>query len=468
MTTMANKSSRKSVYPAPRQSRVAHGNTREARLRLGQNAREKASRAGQADWSAKLRKFDFLQILRRSELNRIPRLIPVKHERMCASPFAYFRGAVPVMAADLSRLPNTGLAAQLCGDAHVHNLGSYTAPDGRLAFDINDFDETIQGPWEWDVKRMATSIVLAGREAGDSERQCREAVLGFMQSYRESMKAFSEMPIIELARYQVSQDLKASPVRAVLRRAERATPASNYVKLVEQRNGKHILREQTPLQYRVQTATAAKVKRAIYGYSLSLLPERRHFFNQYRVESVGFRVVGCGSVGVRDFVVLMIGSSADDPLFLQVKEESHSAYGAYLPDARVPKNQGQRVAEGQRAMQLQSDIFLGWTSVDERDYLVRQLRDHKASIEDDELQGVGLMQYARVCGELLAKGHARSGDPNALYGYMGNSPKLDKAIAKFAAAYADQTTKDFETFKRAYRNGRTVSIKRKTKPSKKN
>ena len=359
-----------------------------------------------------------------------------------------------------------GLALQLCGDAHVHNLGSYSAPDGRLVFDINDFDETTPGPWEWDLKRMSTSIVLAGREAGDSDGQCKDSVEELVRRYRGAMKVFSEMPVIELARYQVLRHLKASPVGAVLRRAERATPAVAYEKLAENRDGRHVLREQKPVNYPVAAALAEKVRQGIHDYALNLLPERRHFFSQYRIEHIGFRVVGCGSVGVRDYVALMIGGGVDDPLFLQVKEETKSAYSQYLPNARVSANQGQRVAEGQRAMQVQSDIFLGWTSIEDRDYLVRQLRDHKASIEDDELKGEGLRQYAHVCGELLAKGHARSGDPCALYGYAGDTPKLDKAIVKFAVAYANQTTKDYEAYRRSLRAHSGSSAKRKAKAKK--
>jgi len=195
---------------------------------------------------------------------------------------------------------------------------------------------------------------------------------------------------------------------------------------------------------------AKKVRQAIHDYSLSLLPERQHFFNQYHLEDVGFRVVGCGSVGLRDYIALMMGGAKDDPLVLQVKEETHSCYAPYLPDARVPENQGQRAAEGQRAMQFQSDVFLGWTRFDGRDYLVRQLKDHKATITDTDLKGSGLQEYAEVCAQLLAKGHARAGDPCALFGYMGASTRFDKAIAKFAMAYADQTTKDHEVYKRSF------------------
>ena len=347
------------------------------------------------------------------------------------------------MAADLALLPNTGLIAQLCGDAHVNNLGSFAGLDGHIIFDINDFDETIPGPWEWDVKRMAASLMLAGREA-DGDDDCKSAVLSFVRSYRETMHLLADMPVVELTRYQVLRHPERTPIAPVLRRAELSTNRQALAKLAERHDDGFLFKEG-----RVSSAIAEKVKQAIHDYSLSLLPERRHFFEQYRIEDVGFRVVGCGSVGMRDYVALMIGAGNDDPIFLQVKEETRSCYAAYLPNARVAENQAQRTAEGQRAMQLQSDIFLGWTSFEGRDYLVRQLRDHKASITSKELKGRGLEQYAVICGELLAKGHARSGDPCALFGYMGSSPKFEKAIAKFAVAYADQIARDYEAYKRA-------------------
>ncbi len=435
---MASKSSR---YP-----------TREDRREAGRLARAKANRVEQGNWDPGLRKYNLVDLILASEQGRDEKLLPIKHERMSASPFAFYRGSVPLMAADLALAPRTGLVAQLCGDAHVHNLGSYAAPDGAIVFDINDFDETIQGPFEWDVKRMAASIVLAGRVAGDSDSQCRGAVLACMLSYRQSMRQFSQMAAVDLARYQVSRFLKKSPVATVLLKAQRATNKSSFEKLVVAHKGQYRLREQKPTQFDVSPEDAAKVQQSLHDYSLTLLPERRHFYLQYHIESVAMRVVGCGSVGTRDYVVLMLGGAVEDPIFMQVKEEMHSAYAPHLPNAHVPENQGERAAEGQRAMQVQSDIFLGWTSMDGRDYLVRQLRDHKASIEDDDLKGNALMQYARVCGELLAKGHARSGDPCAFYGYMGNSPKFDKGVAKFAIAYADQTEKDFKEFTRAMRS----------------
>jgi uncharacterized protein (DUF2252 family) len=377
---------------------------------------------------------------------------------MSVSPFTYYRGSAPVMAADLSLLPNTGIVSQLCGDAHVYNLGSFTGLDGHIIFDINDFDETIQGPWEWDVKRMATSLILAGREGHGSEAVCKDAVLGFVEAYRETMHTLSELPVVELARYQVLHHPERSPIAPVLRRAQLSTNQQAFSKMAEKEGVNYIFKEN-----RVSVPVARAVKQAVHDYSLSLLPERWHFLQQYRIEDVGFRVVGCGSVGMRDYVALMIAAGEGDPLLLQVKEETHSCYAPYLPDARFPENQGQRVAEGQRAMQLQSDIFLGWTSMGGRDYLVRQLRDHKAAITEEDLRGRGLGAYGQVCAELLAKGHARSGDSCVILGYLGGRAKFDKAIAKFALAYADQTTKDYGAFKRSLSGGRRRVTSRKVK-----
>ena len=428
--------------------------SREERLRYGKSLREKVSRVSQANWDPKHRKASSLELLRASERSRLANLLPIKAARMSVSPFGFYRGAVPVMASDLAPLPKTGIYAQLCGDAHVHNLGAFEGQDGRLIFDINDFDETIRGPWEWDVKRMASSLVLAGRESNNGEKQCKTAAQAFVESYRKAMGQFAGMPMVDLARYQVFRHLHVSPVLNVLRKAERATPLQNLGQLTEQRKARWSFRDDKPLRFHVPPATTKQVVAGLRAYVGTLLPERQHWFSHYRVEDVAFRVVGTGSIGLRDYIVLMFGPAKNDPLFVQIKEEGRSAYVQYLPRAEAPGNQGQRVAQGQRAMQVQSDIFLGWTSISGRDYLVRQLRDHKAGIDDEDLKGNGLVQFAQVCGELLAKGHARSGDPYVISGYLGTSDRFDKAIARFGVAYADQSTKDFEDFSRAIRAGK--------------
>jgi uncharacterized protein (DUF2252 family) len=443
--------------------------TREERRQYGRSLRNKIARISQGDWDPQHRKFDVISLLIDSNRSRIPRLLPIKYAHMAVSPFGFFRGAVPLMAADLAPLPTSTLHTQICGDAHVQNLGAFEAPDGRLIFDINDFDETIVGPWEWDVKRMAASLVLAGREAGNSDKQCKLAVLAFVERYRQYMRTFSEMAVLELARFQIYRVVP--PVKFVLRKAERATPAHNLQKLTVFENGKHRFREQKPTTFRVSRAEASAVLASLPAYAKTLLPERAFFFTQYFPEHVIFRVVGTGSVGTRDYVILMFGGAISDPLFLQIKEEPPSSYAPYLPAAHTAVHQGKRTADGGRAMQMQSDIFLGWTSIEGRDYVVRQLRDHKAGIEDDDLIGSGLVQYAHMAGELLAKGHARSGDASALFGYLGTADKFDTAMARFAIAYANQTVKDWEALRHAIRQGKIKAAKLEpaapSKPAKK-
>src|SRR5271166_6162279 len=430
--------------------------TREERRSLGRSCRNKVKRIDQGNWDPTDRKRGAVDLLLDSQHGRIPSLLPIKWAHMAASPFGFFRGAVPVMAADLAPLPHTGLTAQLCGDAHVRNLGAFEAPDGRLIFDINDFDETIIGPWEWDVKRMSASLVLAGREAGNSDKQCTDAVLAFARRYRACMHRFSEMPVVDLARYQIYR--KIDPLRSVLRKAERATPLHNLQQLAVLRDGQHVFLPK-PCPYKMSHKEAEDAVASLSAYTQTLLRERAHFFSQYQVADVTFRVVGTGSVGLRDYVLLMFAGAISDPLFIQIKEEPGSAYASYLPASPVASHQGQRTAEGGRAMQMQSDIFLGWTSIAGRDYVVRQLRDHKASIEEADLKGNGLFEYAEMCGELLSKGHARSGDPCAISGYLGNNDRFDQAMATFGISYADQTLKYWEKFKRAIRAGKLHAAK---------
>ena len=421
------------------------------RIALGQSRRKQVRRKEHSRWQSSDRQTDPIDALAAAAVGRVPALLAIKWERMAASPFGFFRGAVPVMAADLAMLLHTGILTQLCGDAHVNNLGAYAAPDGRLVFDINDFDETIRGPFEWDLKRLTTSIILAGREAGGKTAACDEAAEVLLKSYRRSIHAFASMPVLELARYQVHRLQRITPVSQVLRKAERATPQYNAERLtIQPKSSAHrIFVENKPLQYRLSPAKAQTILDSLRMYRTTLLPERQHFFDQFRPLDVAFRVVGTGSVGLRDYVVFFEGNGSQDPLFLQIKEEPASAYAAYLGEMGEPQHQGRRVVQGQRAMQFLSDLFLGWTTIDNRYYLVRQLNDHKAAIVMEELKGDGLSQYAEICGELLARGHARAGDPLALAGYIGNSDRFADAIAEFAVDYADQTEADYKVFLRS-------------------
>jgi uncharacterized protein (DUF2252 family) len=395
---------------------------------------------------------DPIALLEASVRGRVPSLVALKYQLMSASPFGFFRGAAPIMAYDLAAHPRTGIVCQLCGDAHVRNLGAFAAVDGRLVFDINDFDETTQGPFEWDLKRLATSLVLAGIEIGSKASQREPSVLTLVEAYRRMILMLSRMPVIEAARYQVHRLQRVEPVSKVLLKAQRATPQHSLDSLTipdpasPETSGKtcgRIFKEIKPTLTRITGAKAREVLASLREYGESLLPERRHFLAQYRPIDVAFKVVGTGSVGLRDYVVYCEGNGPGDPLFLQIKEETKSAYEPYL-GMIGPKHQGQRVAEGQRAMQLQSDPFLGWTTIANRDYLVRQLCDYKGSLNLNELKGEGIIDYATVCGQLLARGHARSGDPCVIAGYLGNGKKFGGAILEFAEAYADQTKRDYE------------------------
>jgi uncharacterized protein (DUF2252 family) len=416
-------------------------------MKQGQLIRKQVKRAAHAAWMPKDRREDPLALLKKSTEGRVPSLVALKNERMACSPFGYFRGAVPVMAYDLSLTANTGIRTQLCGDAHVRNLGAFAGPDGRLVFDINDFDETVVGPFEWDVKRMATSLILAGREASVGNGHCREAAFAFLARYRRMMHLFATMPVLEVARYQVHRLGEIGPVSAILLAAQRSTPVHNLLALTERdpaNKSQRIFRTNQPVLWRVTGDEAAKVIGSLVPYEESLLPERRRFLAQYRVLDVAFKVVGTGSVGLRDYCVYLEGNGRKDPLFLQIKEEALSAYAPYIGRyAQKTYHQGRRVVEGERGMQLQSDPFLGWTKIEGRDYLVRQLNDHKGSLDMTTLKPSGLMEYASVCGELLARGHARGGDCAMLAGYIGSSERFDTAIASFAETYADQTEKDW-------------------------
>lgn len=456
------------------------------RLALGRHARKQLARRAHADFKLDVCPKNPLAILADSMRGRVPRLVPIKYQRMAASAFGFFRGAVPIMAADLSCHPNTGLVTQLCGDAHVENLGAYASLDSRIVFDLNDFDETIRGPFEWDIKRLATSIILAGREARVSRADREEAVAAFLRRYRRSMRRFSNMPVLELARWQIHRLEHIGPMPAIFAQAERSTPLRLLEKLTEPIDGsdaspsakkaaakkmatkkvsaaeakkaagapEHIssgprrFRSQPPLLERVDGAVARKVLAALDQYTKTLQPERQHFLSLYTPVDVAFKVVGTGSVGLRDFIVYMEGHARpahSDPLFIQIKEEPASAYARYIPDgAAAWTHQGHRVMDGQRAMQLTSDPFLGYTTIDNRDYLVRQLNDHKAALDLKTLTAANLHGYADLCGELMARGHARAGDPVSIHAYVGSSARFDEAILGFAHLYANKTERDWE------------------------
>ncbi len=437
-----------------------HWATPEERRALGQTRRKQVGRHQHEALHPKARPATALELIARSMHGRVPALILLKYQLMAESPFGYFRGAAPVMAADLAQLPSTGIVSQLCGDAHVRNLGAFAAPDGRLVFDLNDFDETIRGPFEWDLKRMAASLVLAGRAAGHKDSSARRAAAACIQRYAEQMRAFARMPQLEVNRFLVHRLDLAKPVHDALSKAERATPQHILERFTVPVSSRAIssratarcrFKEMKPMLMRVTGARAAAVVGALAPYREMLEPQRQHLLNFYRPIDVAFKVVGTGSVGLRDYCIHMEGNGPGDPLFLQIKEEVASAYAQYLPDAHPAAHNGRRTAEGQKYMQIQTDPFLGWTHIGNRQYLVRQLNDHKGSIAIEDLTGANLKAYAEVCGELLARGHARSGDAQTIAGYIGTGDAFPEAIAEFGIAYADQTNKDWEELKRSGR-----------------
>jgi uncharacterized protein (DUF2252 family) len=431
--------------------------TRKTLQASGLAARKHIARSAHADFSVSTCRHDPLALLRKSERGRIPALLAIKHQRMAARAFGFFRGAVPVMAADLACCPNTGILTQLCGDAHVLNLGAFATPDGNLTFDINDFDETVRGPFEFDLKRLATSILLAGREAGIKRSARRDAVLHFAARYRESMHTFAAMPVLDLARYQIHRIAHIDPMPAILADAERSTPLKSLNSLITTNRRFHseppIL---TPLGAKEKSAVLA----SLTSYAATLQPERRHFLAQYTPIDVAFKVVGTGSVGLRDYCIYFENPNREqgtDPLFLQIKEETPSAWSPYLPHGDAHTHQGHRAMDGQRAMQLTSDPFLGYTTIPDergkpRDFLVRQLNDHKASLDLKTLTPASLLGYADLCGELFARGHARAGDPIAIAAYLGKSPRFDHALLTFARTYADKTEHDWSLFKKSLKN----------------
>lgn len=405
----------------------------------GRAARKTLPRSAHAEWTAS-RDREVMAIVADTERDRIPELLAIRRQRMAASPFGFFRGAAAVMARDLAARPNTGLTAQICGDAHVLNLGAYSSPEGHLVFDINDFDETVRAPFEWDLLRFATSLVLAGREAGGSGRRCVAAVTELVRSYRKGIGKFSLLPYVALLRHDIKRIVRANPVDLILRKAERATPDTLLKKLTEGDVGQRLFRHAPPLLRRVTGAEEERVLASLAEYQETLRFEGRLAARRYRPAGIAFKVVGTGSIGLHNYVVLFTGVADDDVAFLQVKETSPSCYAPYVE--QPAGHNGRRVAEGARLMQRASDPFLGWTTIEGRDYLVRQLNDHKASIEPRDLKGGSLVAYAAVAGAVLARAHARTGEAAAIAAYCGAGDKLDCSIAQFAVAYADQSGAD--------------------------
>jgi uncharacterized protein (DUF2252 family) len=435
------------------------------RAAAGKAARSEVRRSSHGAWEAPAGRADPVAILERQAASRVPELVPIRYGRMSASPFAFFRGAAAVMAADLATTPASGLRVQACGDAHLSNFGAFAAPDRRLVFDLNDFDESLPGPWEWDVKRLAASFAIAGRENGLKRKQRQAIVLTAAASYRDAMRAFASQSNLEVwyARLDVeavmgeieAEDPKAvKQVRKGVAKARSKDSLRALEKLTHVVDGELRIRSEPPLlvpgEELVEEGQTGDIGQILAGvldsYRDSLPADRQHLLDGYRMRHIARKVVGVGSVGTRAWVLLLTGGDDSDPLFLQAKEAEASVLEPYAGASRY-KNHGRRVVEGQRLMQAASDIFLGWcpaVGLDgrDRDFYVRQLWDWKRSAEVESLTPRGLEVYARMCGWTLARAHARSGDRVALAAYLGAGDAFDTAIAEFAESYADQSERD--------------------------
>jgi uncharacterized protein (DUF2252 family) len=433
---------------------------RAERAQYGKSLRDRCKRADHAKWVDAAGR-DPIARLRASEHGRIHELVGFRYGKMAASPFGFLRGSSWVMAPDLAALPSTGYFVQITGDAHVRNLGAYAREDGTVVFDLNDFDETCRAPWEWDLKRLAASVVLVGRESGSADKVCTEAVMAMMRTWRETLHELAELAATDLARYCVHRFAPDGPVGRVLRRAERLDAVHATDELTEHGpDGRRRFLDDPPKLRRCTGDEAARVLASLIPYRDTLGPNRQLVFDGYLPYDVAFKVGGTGALGSRNYVVLCVGNGENDPLVLQVKEALPSCYqalGVVPPDPRVSSHHGKRVAEGQHRMQTWADPFLGWTTFDGVPCYVRQLADHKASIDVEDLRRRSLVEYARVCGETFAKGHARSSDAAVLYGYAGDGDRLDVAFAAAALVAADQATSDWERLKAAIAAGEVPS-----------
>ena len=450
------------------------------RAAAGKAARSGARRTSHGEWEPAKGRTDPLEILEAQATSRVPELVPIRYGRMAVSPFTFFRGAAAVMAADLAPTPVSGIAVQACGDAHLTNFGGFAAPDRTLVFDVNDFDETLPGPWEWDLKRLTASFEIAARQNGFDRKRRRAAVLAAVGEYRQAMRRFAGMTNLEIWYSRLDADRLLEVLREHV-------PASvkKVEKGVAKARGKDNLRALDRLTHRVdgelrivsdppllvpaeellegnaREEFEAVILQVLDSYRSTVQGDRRSLLGSYRFRHMARKVVGVGSVGTRAWIVLLTGRDDLDPLFLQAKEAQSSVLEPYVGASRFD-NHGQRVVEGQRLMQAASDIFLGWCparGIDglERDFYVRQLWDWKRSVDPETLSPEGLAGYGRLCGGTLARAHARSGDPIAIGAYLGSSATFDEASADFAALYADQNEKDHEALLAAISSGRIAA-----------
>ncbi|OEJ25995.1 hypothetical protein AR457_17520 [Streptomyces agglomeratus] len=435
----------------------------------GKALRSRVPRASHDSLVLAVQRPDAVRAVEESNRGRVPELAPIRVGRMAASPFAFLRGAAGLMAHDLVGTPVTGVAAQICGDAHAANYGLYGDARGRLVIDLNDFDETVVGPWEWDVKRLATSLVLAGRQTGADEDICRQAAFDAVGAYRRTMRLLARMPVLdawnaiadeELVSHADARDLLGTLER-VSEKARNNTSARFAARATtEGPGGTRRFVDAPPVLRRVPDGEAAAVASALGGYLKTLPEDRLPLLARYAIHDVAFRVVGTGSVGTRSYVVLLIDHRGE-PLVLQVKEARASALTPYLPlagfDAPPAGHEGRRVVLGQKRMQVVSDSLLGWAEVDGRPFQVRQFRNRKGSVDPAALEPGHLDDYGRMTGALLARAHAHSVDPRLVAGYCGKNEEFDEAVGRFAVAYADRTEADHAVLVAAVKDGRTAA-----------
>ena len=472
-------------------SRIAHLSIDERRAR-GKAAREQVGPSGHVGWEPAADRRDPVAVLEEQNVTREPDLVPVRHGRMMVSPFTFYRGAAKIMAADLKDTPTAGLNVQLCGDAHLSNFGVFASPERKLLFDLNDFDETLPGPFEYDVKRMAASFTIAARNNGFTNADARAATLESVAAYREAMAGFADMRTMDIWYAHLSEDVllsavknaarslkgteKTSVARAGQKRAEKTVAKAHtrdslqaLSKLAERVGDQYRIVSQPPIVVPMRDLAGRagfsleEMERVIHEqfrrYRATLQDDRRHLLERFEVVDMARKVVGVGSVGTRAFIVLLQGRDQQDPLFLQVKEATASVLEDHLPKSRY-RQPGERVVQGQRMIQAASDIFLGWTKGAEANrYLYwRQLRDMKGSAVVEAMVPDGLVFYARICGQTLARAHARSGDPIALAAYLGKKDRFDQSITDFCERYADQNERDYQAFSEAVRSGRLQAL----------
>ena len=446
--------------------------TPEERKAAGKALRKDVPRSSHGDWSPACDRPDPVEVITSQDEDRVQWLVPIRHGRMAESAFAFYRGAAKIMAGDLASTESTGLTAQLCGDAHLANFGTYASPDRRQVFDVNDFDETLPGPWEWDLKRLAASFVLAGRDNSFDKKTIRSITEQSVAGYRQAMTKFAANRTLDTWYSQPTMEdiVNATPTKkgrkALSKQTKKARSKGSLKalsKLAEHVDGKYRIKSQPPLLLPLRDLTQRmdtdemrqQIDTSVASYRNTLADNRRVLFDRFELVDIAMKVVGVGSVGTRCMIVLFQGRDEDDPLFLQIKEATDAVLEDHLPKSTY-KEHGERVVRGQRLMQASSDIFLGWDTVTKADhhYYWRQFHDMKGSADVESMGPDRMGRYAALCGMTLAHAHARSGDPIAIAGYLGSGTVFDKALAEFAFTYADQNDRDYEAFVDAIKSGR--------------